>query len=65
MDQRPGALKGCVRYWDKVDADEDPVVSPSLPQFLVEVATSVQDRLPLMGTVPVLTDGQVEWENAT
>ncbi|GAA3628618.1 hypothetical protein GCM10022223_52560 [Kineosporia mesophila] len=66
VDQRPGSFQGCVRYWDKVDADEDPVVSPSLQQFLVEVAASVQDRrpLPLMGAVPVVTDGELDWENA-
>ncbi|MDP9829640.1 SMI1/KNR4 family protein [Kineosporia succinea] len=66
VDQRPGPLQGCVRYWDKVDADEDPVVSPGLVPFLSDVTTSVRDLtpLPLMRAVPVVTDGVLAWENA-
>lgn len=66
VDQRPGPLQGCVRWWDKVESDnyEDGYASPSLLQLITDLAPAVRDRTPVIGWVPEVVDGALDWDVA-
>jgi cell wall assembly regulator SMI1 len=61
-DLRPGPLHGCIRFWDKTDADDQPHIADSLTGLLAGVhraiATGGGD---VGGWTPSIVDGVVEW----
>lgn len=62
IDQRPGPDQGCVRWWDKVEADcHEGYAAVSLPQLITDLAPAIRDRTPIAGWVPVVVDGALDW----
>lgn len=66
VDQRPGPLQGCVRWWDKVEADDASreVAAISLLQLITDLAPAIRDRTPIAGWLPVVADGELGWDVA-
>jgi hypothetical protein len=63
VDQRPGPDQGCVRWWDKVEADcHKGYASISLRQLTTDLAPAVRDRTPIAGWVPTVVDGALDWD---
>lgn len=65
VDQRPGPLQGCVRWWDKVDADAHGGEGPeaaSLLQLVTNLAAAVRNRTPIGYYIPVVVDGELDWD---
>jgi len=66
VDQRPGPLQGCVRWWDKVEADNaaEDVAAASLLHLIAGLAPAVRNRTPIAGWVPSVVDGALDWDVA-
>ena len=62
VDLRSGAQSGCVRWWDKVDADDLGVLAPNITVLLNDVARSLRSGRPVGGWIPNLVDGIIAWE---
>jgi cell wall assembly regulator SMI1 len=63
VDLRPGVLHGCVRWWDKVGADDDfNVVATSITALLIGVTSSLRTNRPIGGWTPRLDHGVIQWE---
>lgn len=64
IDLRPGPLHGCLRNWDKVDADGygDELVAESLPDLLGAVRAGLRTRAPVAGWVPTVNEGAIDWD---
>lgn len=67
VDLRPGPRHGCVRWWDKVDADAcrlEPLAS-GLTDLLERIAVALDGGAPVDGGTPVASDeGYLTWELA-
>jgi hypothetical protein len=62
VDQRPGPDQGCVRWWDKVEADwSEEYAAVSLLQLITDIAPAVRDRTPIAGWTPEVVDGTLGW----
>ncbi len=65
VDQRPGPDQGCVRWWDKVEADcREGYAAISLLQLITDLAPAVRNRTPIAGWVPEVVDGALDWDVA-
>lgn len=63
VDQRPGPEQGCVRWWDKVEADShDEVAAANIGQLITDLASAVRHRTPVAGWVPEVNDGVLDWD---
>jgi cell wall assembly regulator SMI1 len=62
VDLRPGVLRGCVRWWDKVDADDANVLATSITALLIDVTRSLRTNRPIGGWTPRLVEGIIDWE---
>jgi cell wall assembly regulator SMI1 len=67
VDTRPGPAQGCVRQWDKVEADDDygeGPVAASLVDLIRGTTTSLREGTPVLhGITAVLADGHLEWSD--
>jgi cell wall assembly regulator SMI1 len=66
VDTRPGELQGCVREWDKTEADDDygrGPIATSLADLVVALATALRTDEPFarLGHRATLVDGTLEW----
>jgi cell wall assembly regulator SMI1 len=61
VDLRPGLLHGCVRWWDKVDADDLGVLATSVAALITDVSHSLRTGASVGGWVPHLVDGIIDW----
>jgi cell wall assembly regulator SMI1 len=62
VDLRPGPLQGCVRFWDKVEADDRPTVAVGITELLLAVqAAIVAGGGDIGGWSPCVVDGLIEW----
>ena len=66
VDQRSGPEQGCVRWWDKVEADNsaEDVAAASLLQLIMDLAPAIRNRTPIAGWVPEVVDGALDWDVA-
>jgi cell wall assembly regulator SMI1 len=64
VDLRPGLLHGCVRWWDKVDADDFDILSTSVAALVTDVTHSLRTGESVGGWVPHLVDGVIDWTPA-
>jgi cell wall assembly regulator SMI1 len=65
VDTRPGSRQGCVRWWDKTEADDDYGEGPialSLAALIHTIAASLRDGTPAMhGLTATIQDGRLQW----
>jgi len=61
VDLRPGILHGCVRWWDKVDADDFEVLATSVAALLTDVTYSLRTGASVGGWAPRFVDGIIDW----
>lgn len=62
VDTRPGDQSGMIRYFDRVDNDDETESWPSLTAFLTEVAAAIRAGEPFMGWRATVTDfGELYW----
>jgi cell wall assembly regulator SMI1 len=68
VDTRSGPLQGCVRQWDKTEADDDygnGPVARSLAALLESALASVREGSPTVyGLVAEMTDGKISWRES-
>lgn len=65
VDQRPGPDQGCVRWWDKTEADySEEYVAKSLLQMVTDLTPAVLNRTAIAGWVPEVVEGVLEWRVA-
>jgi hypothetical protein len=64
LDLREGPLYGCVREWDKVDADEADVIAESLTALVSSQLVSLRSGTPVAASAWIMsTDGEgaIDW----
>jgi cell wall assembly regulator SMI1 len=62
VDLRRGPSQGCVRFWDKVDADDGPTAAASITELILAVRTAlVAGGGDIGGWSPCIVDGLLEW----
>jgi hypothetical protein len=65
IDQRPGPDQGCVRWWDRIDADNNGEhAAVSLLELITDLTPAIRDRTPVAGWVPEVVDGALDWDVA-
>jgi hypothetical protein len=63
VDQRPGPRQGCVRWWDKVEADNSgELAAVSLLHLITDLAPAIRNRTPIASWVPEVVDGVLDWD---
>jgi len=62
VDQRPGPLHGCVRFWDKVEADNGRPVAASITDLLTAIRTAVTtDDTDVAGWTALIDNDVIDW----
>ena len=65
VDVRSGPQQGCVRFWDKTEADDDygeGPIAPSLAALFRSITASIRDSSSTtFGYHAVIEDGSIEW----
>jgi cell wall assembly regulator SMI1 len=64
VDTRPGPLHGCVTEFVSGDADVSGPLWPSVEAMLSDVADALHLDRPVCGRLPVVFDGELDWDFA-
>ncbi|MBO0880603.1 MAG: SMI1/KNR4 family protein, partial [Mycobacterium sp.] len=62
IDLRDGERKGCIRFWDKTEADDGAIETSSLTELISGVTDSIRNRTPICQHVATVVDGRINWE---
>lgn len=62
VDTRAGEASGCVRDFAGEDSDQSMMVWPSIDSLVGDVASAVERSEPCFGWMPVVEDGELDWE---
>jgi len=62
VDLRPGPRQGCVREWERAQADDFENSWDGLAPLLREIAAALRDGSRVGSWTPVIVDGGIEWE---
>jgi cell wall assembly regulator SMI1 len=64
VDLRGGPLHGCVRFWDKTDADHRQIAAASITDLLDAVHGAITSGGGnVAGWTPVVDDGHLDWDD--
>lgn len=63
LDLRDGPRHGCVRTWDKVEADEWGTDADSLAQLIERVTEAIISDGHLENARPIIIDGALDWRD--
>lgn len=61
-DVRPGPRRGCIRSYDKYEADEGEPTWGSITEMLVGLRRRIEDGSAVDGWEPRIVDGRVDWQ---